>query len=52
MAAVHVADALTEALESGRDPVLAPELMDELGEPEMVEEWHRQAAEVAAETCV
>jgi HD-like signal output (HDOD) protein len=52
IAAVHIADALTEAIETGREPALSQEVMDELGEPEMVEEWQRQAAEVAAESCV
>lgn len=52
VAAVYVADALTEAIEAGREPTLAPGVMDDLAAPALVEEWHRQAAEVAAETCV
>lgn len=52
VAAVHVADALTEAMDEGRDPALAAEVVHQLAAPDLVEEWHRQAHEVATETCI
>ena len=51
VAAVHVADALTEAIDQGRPAELSTAVIEQLAPPDLVDEWQRQAMEVVEENC-
>ncbi len=51
IAAVHVADALTESLDKNREPELADVIL-EMVDQDLIDEWRRQAEDVASESRV